>query len=307
MLGIRVKIERSPAPVWKDLPRFGRKLLLSAVFLSLLLHVVSFLSADRFGAWDNSSQELPQEKVKIRITDTSRKTSESELKGKKVLETPQAETKPPKVANHVGPQDHATDKETKVTRKKLENDRALDAGQKGKQEAQAAAKSLPTPKQIISGPGTLAIPGTSAQPRTNYERLLPSKEKDVFGSPTAGYAEYIDANIPEGDRLDMNTSNFRYISYFTGMRKAIEMVWIYPREAVERGLQGEVLLELVIEKDGKVSKVRVVNSSGYVLLDDNMVRTIKQASPFAPLPKSWKKERILVTGAFHYILSYGAH
>ncbi len=244
--------------------------------------------------------------VKIRVSPTA-KSANDLLAGKKVLETPQVETEPPKSSDFVGEKDHTAVKETKIAKRLLTNDRSLDPGVKGKKEAVDTTKSLPTPRQIISGTGTLAIPGTTAAPRNNYEKLLPSREKDVFGSPTAGYAEYIDSDIPEGDRIDMNTTSFRYISYFTGMRKAIEMVWIYPREAIERGLQGEVQLELIIEKDGKVSKVRVLNSSGYAVLDDNMVKTIKLASPFAPLPKGWKKDRIQVTGAFHYILSYGAH
>ena len=85
------------------------------------------------------------------------------------------------------------------------------------------------------------------------------------------------------------------------------MVWIYPSEAVRRGLQGAVQLEMVIEKDGRVSRVRIVQSSGYTSLDENMVKTIKLASPFAPLPKTWGKERLVVTGSFHYILTYASH
>lgn len=307
MLGVRIKIERDDPKVWHDLPRFGRKLILGAILLSFLFHALSYLSALRFSDWNVADKPVEQNTpVKIRIGANPKKAKD-DLLTKKMIETPQVETKPPKDAESVGPQDHATAKETKLARKLMNQDRALDPGVKGRPDAKGAVRAPPTTKQLITGPGTLAIPGAQVAPRNNYEKLLPNKESDVFGTPGAGYAEYIDARIPEGDRIDMNTTTFRYISYFTGMRKAIELVWIYPREAVQRGLQGEVLLEIVIEKDGKVSHMRVVNSSGFQLLDDNMVKTIKLASPFAPLPKGWKKERILVTGAFHYILSYGAH
>lgn len=315
LLGVRVKIERVDSPVWRDLPSYGRKLLIGTGALSLLVHLLSFLSAQRLSSWDSLQGPVDrQTKVKIRLNE-HQKSAKDDLTGKTIIETPQTETLPPPLAQHAGPQDHATQKETKLAKRLLNDDRSLDPGVKGKQTSRdkaktpqiSVAKTLPTPRQIISGPGTLAIPGSMSEPRNSYERLLPSKENDVFGTPTAGHTEYIDARIPDGDRIDMNTTAFRYISYFTGMRKAIEMVWIYPREAVERGLQGEVQLEVVIEKDGKVSKVRLVNSSGYAVLDANMLQTIRLASPFAPLPKSWNKERILVTGAFHYILSYGAH
>lgn len=308
MIGVRIKIERKEAPVWHDLPRYGRKLLLAAVLLSLLFHTVSYLSAIRWGDWADITKEEKTAPVKIRVVDIPKNAkTKDDLHGKKIIETPQVETKPPKEANYVGPQEHIAKQETKLARKLLTQDKALDPGMKGRQDAKDAVKSQPTPKQMITGPGTLAIPGAQVAPRNNYEKLLPNKEADVFGTPGAGYAEYIDAKIPEGDRIDMNTTTFRYISYFTGMRKAIELVWIYPREAIQRGLQGEVLLEIVIEKDGRVSKARVAQSSGFPVLDENMLQTIKLASPFAPLPRGWKKERILVTGAFHYILSYGAH
>lgn len=319
MLGVRIKIERREPRVWHDLPRYGRKLLIAAVLLSLLFHTASYLSAIRWGHWTDLPAVDQEKPVKIRIAEVPVNGKKKDDLAKKMMETPQVETKPPKDSEYMGPQDHAVEKETKLARKILNQDKALDPGAKGRQDAKdhtktlpmpnatAPSKSLPTPKQMITGPGTLAIPGTQVAPRNNYEKLLPNKETDVFGTPGAGYAEYIDKNIPEGDRIDMNTTAFKYISYFTGMRKAIELVWIYPREAIQRGLQGEVLLEMIIEKDGTVSKMRVVNSSGFPVLDDNMVQTIKMASPFAPLPKGWKKERILVTGAFHYILSYGAH
>lgn len=309
MIGVRIKIERKNAPVWHDLPRYGRKLLLAAVLLSLLFHAISYLGAIRWGDWGHTPAIENTAPVKIRVVDVPKdaKKAKDDLNGKKILETPQVATKPPKEASYVGPQEHAAKQETKLARKLLTQDKALDPGVKGRQDAKDAVKSQPTPKQMITGPGTLAIPGAQVAPRNNYEKLLPNKETDVFGTPGAGYAEYIDAKIPEGDRIDMNTTTFRYISYFTGMRKAIELVWIYPREAIQRGLQGEVLLEIVIEKDGRVSKARVAQSSGFAVLDENMLQTIKLASPFAPLPKGWKKDRILVTGAFHYILSYGAH
>ncbi len=308
MIEVQVKISRRSPKVWNDVPRYGRRLIVGAAILSLLVHIVSFLSALRFyPSNDLHLQKQVSNAVKIKVQDPLSSKKDDILAGKKIIETPQSETKPPEEASHVGPQDHQAIQETKLAKKLIPDTKALDPGQLGKQQARDSVQSRPTPKQIISGSGTLAIPNTTLAPRTNYEKLLPTKEQDVFGTPTGGYAEYIDSEIPAGDRIDMNTTSFRFISYFTGMRKQIELVWIYPRDAIERGLQGEVLLELVIEKDGTVSKVRVARSSGYPLLDQNMVQTIKLASPFAPIPKGWKKERILVTGAFHYILSYGAH
>lgn len=76
----------------------------------------------------------------------------------------------------------------------------------------------------------------------------------MFAKPNGGYLENIDADVAEGDRIDMNTSSFKFISYFTGLRKQIELVWVYPLDAAQRGLQGVVQLEMVIEKMDESAK-----------------------------------------------------
>ena len=46
----------------------------------------------------------------------------------------------------------------------------------------------------------------------------------------------------------------------------------YPREAQQRGMEGEVLLWLNISADGDVLEAKVQRSSGYRLLDDHSIR-----------------------------------
>jgi protein TonB len=245
------------------------------------------------------------------------KMKKDSFAAQRIIETPQTPTAAPKVPSSLGAQDHATERETKMKERMLSNSKGQDATNK---RASSDATIAPQPKLsstaptkadpkslTFSGPGTMAIGSNKTRPKTSYERLLPDKSKDVFSKSSTGYMEHIDAKVAEGDRVDMNTTSFKYISYFSGLRKQIELVWIYPAEAIQRGLQGAVQLEMTIEKDGRVSKVKLVESSGFQTLDDNMLRTIKSASPFAPLPKAWGKERLVVTGSFHYILSYTGH
>jgi periplasmic protein TonB len=301
LIGVRVKIERTASEpiVWVDLPRFGRKLIVWAAFLSLLIHTLSFFTS-KTPEWVGQRPENTSVKIHM-VPPKDLKFEQDDTMNKRTIETPMAETAPPQEANYAGAQDHRASKPQKMARKLLPRDAQLDPGMKGRAEAKDHVRKKEVPNTLaLPRHGTLSISG--ARPQTAYEKLLPSKESDVFGTPNGGYADYIDADIPEGDRLDLDTTNFRFISYFTGLRKAIELVWIYPREAMERGLQGVVYLQMVIEKDGRVSRVRVSKSSGFSVLDDNMIQTIKQAAPFAPLPKGWKKERVLVSGAFSYVL-----
>lgn len=270
---------------------------------------------------DQRSRFQPGSQVKIRnVTDAEKQLLEQFKKNsfapRRIIETPQTPTAAPKVPSSLGAQDHATERETKLKERQITNSKGQDATNRDKA---TPANDSPKPSlsvdkaQSVTKPiaadssGTMVVGSDKKRDKTAYEKLLPDTTKDVFTKSSPGYLERIDAPVAEGDRVDMNTTSFKYISYFSGLRKQIELVWIYPSEAIQRGLQGAVQLEMTIEKDGRVSRVRIVESSGYQTLDDNMVRTIKSASPFAPLPKAWGKERLVVTGSFHYILSFAGH
>ncbi len=319
--------------------RHGGKVLVSALLFSLVVHVLSGLELGWYQkrhAGENMPT-MPRNGVKVRIIDApklakkkdepkkeEKKAAEDFLK--KILEMPQAPTEAPKEADHVGIVNHQTKKETRVSDRIL-REKAKDAGQKGKPEANnkpkiADAKPVkdvkppqpPPPPPTPNGDqkpqaGSLAMgEAKPKKPRNDYEALLPSSMDDLNGQLNAGYQDYVDDKILEGDRIDINTSEYRFIGYFTNLRKAIELVWNYPIEASRRGMQGEVGLEFTIAKDGSTSKIRVMKSSGYEILDKAIVDAIKLASPFAPLPDGFSKNKITVTGSFRYILTaFGSH
>ena len=56
----------------------------------------------------------------------------------------------------------------------------------------------------------------------------------------------------------------------------------YPAIAQENGIQGRVICQFVVEKDGKVSDVRVVRSSGEASLDKEAVRVINSMPKWNP-------------------------
>ena len=56
----------------------------------------------------------------------------------------------------------------------------------------------------------------------------------------------------------------------------------YPGVALMRGWQGEVILDVHVAASGSVEKVRVVQSSGYSILDDEALKTIQQSWSFEP-------------------------
>ena len=70
---------------------------------------------------------------------------------------------------------------------------------------------------------------------------------------------------------------------------------------MRRGLHGNVFLKFTILKNGKISRVAVLDSSGHKILDHAVVDAIKLAAPFAPLPHSFG-QRLKIKGTFRYTL-----
>lgn len=119
-----------------------------------------------------------------------------------------------------------------------------------------------------------------------------------------GFENSDDLNLPEEDTVNLNTREFRYISYFAKLKSKIELVWNYPSLSIMRGEQGTVKLKFTIRADGTLEDVKVIESSGYTLLDEEAVRAVKVASPYPPFPPSWGLKRLHIIGEFNYILGY---
>jgi protein TonB len=73
--------------------------------------------------------------------------------------------------------------------------------------------------------------------------------------------------------------------YPGGLTEAMKVVAAntkYPAEAKANGWEGKVICTLIVEKDGSVSSVKVMRSSGYTVLDDEAVRAFSTLSNWAP-------------------------
>lgn len=63
----------------------------------------------------------------------------------------------------------------------------------------------------------------------------------------------------------------------------------YPAQALKWGWEGEVLLRIVFSSKGIVDRVTLLQSSGYSLLDEEALRTVKGWKVPA-----WERERVVI-------------
>ncbi len=99
-------------------------------------------------------------------------------------------------------------------------------------------------------------------------------------------------------RLDSTDPN--YISYLASVKRDIELVWEYPPPALSQGIQGVLVVEFRIKKNGTLMQAQLVRSSGYPILDDEAIRAVQAAAPFHPIPPWIGKERLAISASFEY-------
>jgi TonB family protein len=306
----------------KTLEQRSTKVFIAAIVISLVLHALSYVELSYFLPKKRSDllspTSLPDNKRTIVTLKEKKSAKPDELQSTKILETRQTPTEKPQEARHKGAQDHKAEKEMRL-KESLNQAKALDPGYAGQNIQNDTAATL-TPRQQLQKQkeierandlktrlykdGTLSTGKFSKRKRNSYERLLP-EASELASAMKAGYQEHLDEKIAVGNRIDINTTDYRFIGYFTNLRKAFELVWVYPLEAKRRGWQGVVAAEFTIKKDGSLKSVKVLESSGHPVLDEAVVQALRLASPFAPLPEGIGKDHLQVTGNFRYVLSGG--
>jgi protein TonB len=107
------------------------------------------------------------------------------------------------------------------------------------------------------------------------------------------------------DSITFDTEDYRYAGYMRNLRQKIESIWVYPPEAAAKGIYGDLRIRFTIRKDGRLSAVELVRTSGYKMLDDAAIKALKDGEPYWPLPDSWKRDSYTIVG--HFIYLYGGY
>jgi protein TonB len=93
----------------------------------------------------------------------------------------------------------------------------------------------------------------------------------------------------------------QYLDYLGRLKQRIQREWAYPLEAQRLGLFGELLLVFTVNKEGSLLNLRLVQSSGFPILDNEALRAVRAAAPFDPIPPEMGTEAWNIRGAFNYL------
>ncbi|MCE5209942.1 MAG: energy transducer TonB [Deltaproteobacteria bacterium] len=114
---------------------------------------------------------------------------------------------------------------------------------------------------------------TAAVKESSFGITGGAKEKSVTNSGTGS-----SDNAKEAARVKYLNENFAYI------RDKILRNVSYPDTARRRGWQGKIVLSFVIGANGSVKDFKIIKSTGYAMLDNSAIDTVKDTAPFPRPP-----------------------
>ncbi len=204
--------------------------------------------------------------------------------------------KPPKKPKYLSRYTHRTEKESipkkrKISGRKAQKKMPPPVEKREKKEVVKKEKyKLPPLEDLLPNPEELAKHMDQPLPPIPPEREEPN------------YGDLSDITSQEKNILSLNTAGFKFISYFASIKRKIELIWSYPREAALMGMEGKLLVRFTIKKDGSLGDVKLLKSSGFKILDDEAINAIKDAAPFNPIPDRLGVDHLDIYATFEYIL-----
>jgi TonB family protein len=142
------------------------------------------------------------------------------------------------------------------------------------------------------GQGAPAAPGperpTIAGSLRNLERRL--QDTGPLGSP-AGTGQQMGPLFFDPEGAD-------FTAWLNHFKNEVYRNWIVPQPAL-LGFRGHVDIEFVVERDGRISSLTVVKSTGTPALD-RAAQNALLGSRFLPLPADFGPARVTMQGGFYY-------
>ncbi len=168
-----------------------------------------------------------------------------------------------------------------------------------RKEASIKAPPIPKERSILEPPETQVTPFPSeqtvpivsppAKPQTVAENSTgPSRGGGGSASASGdsgGSASGNPRGSGQGSVIREDQAQTRYLrEHFAYIRDKILRNIRYPAMARRLGWQGRVLLSFIITLDGSIKEAKVMQGSGFEVLDKNVLETVKDTAPFPTPP-----------------------
>jgi len=208
---------------------------------------------------------------------------------------------------------------------------------KGRQEIERVrqpAARAPQPNQTAALPAHSA--GRPAEPAAPSPRALPGPAPQVSEEPIArgeghfrpktgavpgrstlfpsagrmaqleqSYRKKYGPEVEDGETKFLNTDDIQFGSFLRHFETAVYGAWHYPQAAAQRGIEGVTPVKITFNRGGEIVHVALLESSGSQILDDEVLRSLKQLGPIGSFPKGYTGETFRLIAFFQYRVGGG--
>lgn len=170
-------------------------------------------------------------------------------------------------------------------------------------QAQTIVDAMPFPAEFLK-PLSIETPATEA---VDVAPVAKTREPSATALLTEGLrmvAKNAEAESrpetslagPRRKFISASAREYKYAAYMEAWRAKVERVGNlnYPEEARQRGISGNLVLEVALSPDGNIHQITVRRSSGRKILDEAAIRIVELAAPYAPFPPSIRADTDLL-------------
>ena len=138
---------------------------------------------------------------------------------------------------------------------------------------------------------------SNIQPEENVKKEKMKTERQTLEKEKSNVenGNVVEKSVSKGEAekgktvVSTNKKEFNRESYVSLIIQEIERKKFYPPLARRLGIEGKVVVRIVVDREGKLKEVSVVKSSGNKILDRAALKLIKKCN-FPPLPPEYQKE-----------------
>lgn len=166
-------------------------------------------------------------------------------------------------------------------------------------EIQEHSEQVKLPKPVKAEPKKLVKKEPAVKPEINKQVVKKKVEatKEVLSEAPVVATQEVTVNEMEFAQSDKIRANYEQL-----VAQWLERHLRYPRIARRRGHQGQGTIELMLRPDGRVGQVKIHQSTGKLLLDEEMLSMVKRAEPFPKFPQNYPQQALTLQAPIRFEL-----
>ncbi len=149
-----------------------------------------------------------------------------------------------------------------------------------------AEYDITTKENPLKADDDITVDNNDSKQDTQAARLAPEISNQIEVQASIGRTKY----------LNSSTKAFGPAKYMREWINRVERIGNlnYPDQARRQKLSGTLILDVVINADGKLMKIDLRQSSGHQILDDAAKRIVKLAAPYSAFPEKLRQETDII-------------